>query len=167
MYSVLHTHFSRVSAFEPEFSASSALHARGYAVVYSSEEEAFNTPVVCIGAFDVVEHIGDDRAFLTKAHRALVPGGTLVITVPAFMFLWGPHDVNHHHFRRYRRDTLKKLLAECGFELPYASYWNCMLFIPAAVLRLLGQTGESGLTLPRALDALFFAVVYVECCHCA
>ena len=39
---------------------------------------------------DVLEHIDDDRGMLAEMHRVLAPGGTLLVTVPAFPFLWGP-----------------------------------------------------------------------------
>jgi SAM-dependent methyltransferase len=162
MQHALSAYFPRVSAFEPESSARDSLASRGYVRLYVSQEEAFANTFDCIGAFDVVEHLEDDRAFLTAAHRALAPGGILAITVPAFPFLWSAHDVNHHHFRRYRRQSLKRLLAECGYTVEYASYWNFALFVPAATLRLLGKTGASGLALPRMLDSLFFAIVYAE-----
>ena len=54
----------------------------------------------CVTLLDVLEHIEDDRATLEAVHRVLAPAGQLLITVPAFPFLWGEHDVAHHHQRR-------------------------------------------------------------------
>ena len=54
-----------------------------------------------ITALDVIEHIKDDRQAVADMVDMLIPGGILVVTVPAFMSLWDKHDVINHHFRRY------------------------------------------------------------------
>ena len=50
---------------------------------------------------DVIEHVDDDLAVLREAHHYLKPGGWALVTVPAYQFLWGPHDVVNHHKRRW------------------------------------------------------------------
>jgi SAM-dependent methyltransferase len=69
------------------------------------------------GAFDVIEHIEDDRAVLEALRGALVPGGGLLLTVPQHPFLWSEYDVRAHHVRRYRAAELRDRLAEAGFEV--------------------------------------------------
>ncbi|MCH9013739.1 MAG: class I SAM-dependent methyltransferase, partial [Proteobacteria bacterium] len=54
-----------------------------------------------VAAFDVLEHVEDDLASLRALHAQLRPGGSALITVPAFEFLWSRHDERHHHWRRY------------------------------------------------------------------
>src|SRR5207245_10995967 len=54
-------------------------------------------------ALDVIEHTDDDHATAAALARILRPGGTPVLTVPAFMFLWSEHDEAVLHRRRYRR----------------------------------------------------------------
>jgi hypothetical protein len=76
--------------------------------------------------------------------------------------MWSEHDVLHHHFRRYTKSSLRKALEAAGFEVVYMSYWNMLLFIPAAIVRLLGRSGAGTLSLPRFLDSTFFSIVYVE-----
>jgi putative flippase GtrA len=149
-------------AYEPESDARAKAMTRGYRDVFSTEEEAFARTYNLIGLFDVLEHIEDDKAFLSRAQNALAAEGSLVLTVPAFMFLWSAHDVEHHHFRRYTVGSLKKLLESEGYSVAYASYWNCSLLLPAAVLRLLGNSGGGGLTPHPLLNALFTFVVSVE-----
>jgi hypothetical protein len=99
----------------------------------------------------------------------LTPEGRLLITVPAFMFLYGRQDVVSEHKRRYRRGPLVRLLEAAGFEVEYATYFNTILFPPIAAMRLLrrvfpeknGATGASDfeLRLPqpieRTLESLF------------
>ena len=94
---------------------------------------------------DVLEHIGDDRATLAVLHRALAPGGGLLLTVPAFHFLWSRHDEEHGHFRRYRAPQLRALLLEAGFRIERLSYYNFLLFPVVLAVRLLKKlTGDQG-----------------------
>ena len=69
------------------------------------------------GAFDVIEHIEDDRAVLAALHGALVPGGGLLVTVPQHPFLWSEYDARAHHVRRYRAAELRAKAQEAGFEV--------------------------------------------------
>ncbi|HXF65253.1 MAG TPA: methyltransferase domain-containing protein [Burkholderiales bacterium] len=69
------------------------------------------------GAFDVIEHVEDDRAVLGALREALVPGGGLLVTVPQHPFLWSEYDARAGHVRRYRRRELRARLLESGFEI--------------------------------------------------
>lgn len=86
---------------------------------------------------DVLEHLEDDTEALRCAARILKPGGIVLITVPAFAFLWTRHDELAHHYRRYRRQELKARLHAAGFELQLASYYNFFLFPAIALVRLI------------------------------
>lgn len=118
-----------------------------------------------VTAFDVIEHLDDDAEALRCLHRVLRPGGTLVVTVPAFAFLWGPHDVISHHRRRYSAPQLRARLEEAGFSVERLTYFNTLLFPAVAAVRLARrivgeQPGHSDFrTLPpalnRALTSLF------------
>lgn len=152
----------RVFAFEPDSEARKGALARGYVEVFSEEEQALARQYDLIALFDVLEHIEHDREFLQRARSALCDGGHVVITAPAYQFLWSVHDVNQHHFRRYTRTSLTQLLVECGYTIEYASYWNLLLFLPAACVRLLGRSGESSLSLSPPLDRFCFALVRLE-----
>jgi len=76
-------------------------------------EGAFD--VVC--AFDVLEHIEDDRAALRQWHDWLRPGGSLLLSVPARQALWTAGDEWAGHFRRYEWNGLVRLLDEAGFDV--------------------------------------------------
>lgn len=67
-------------------------------------------------AMDVLEHIQDDVAALSKWLTYLASGGYVLITVPAFRWLWSYHDERLGHVRRYTRSTVSGLAAECGLE---------------------------------------------------
>ena len=58
--------------------------------------------------------------------------------------------------------SLRAVLEAAGFEVEYASYWNMILFLPAATMRLLGRSGESALALPRLIDAVFYFLVCID-----
>lgn len=90
-----------------------------------------------ITALDVLEHIGPSVDALRALRSALAPGGTLVITVPAFPFLWSAHDEVNHHQRRYTRASLQRELATAGFAIRHLTHYNSLLFPPTAAVRLL------------------------------
>lgn len=74
------------------------------------DEERFDT--VC--AFEVVEHLEDDAAALASWVDRLVPGGALLVSVPAFQRRFGAWDELAGHYRRYEPDVLAARMAEAG-----------------------------------------------------
>jgi SAM-dependent methyltransferase len=87
-------------------------------------------------ALDVLEHLEDDAAGLRETARLVRPGGLLLITVPAFERLWGSQDVVSHHRRRYTRRTLAALFARARLPAPRLTYFNTLLFLPVAGIRV-------------------------------
>jgi SAM-dependent methyltransferase len=85
-----------------------------------------------IGAFDVIEHIDDDRAALASIATRLKPGGKFVMAVPAHQWMWSAHDVVNHHKRRYSKRGLKRLVDSSPLKLTKIGYFNSLLF-PLAV----------------------------------
>ncbi len=88
---------------------------------------------------DVLEHLEDPVAALGTARKLLAPDGMLVITVPAYQWLWSAHDVTLRHKRRYTRDALTRLASDAGFAIERATYFNTLLFPALAIVRLLGR----------------------------
>jgi len=88
-----------------------------------------------VTAIDVIEHMPDDAAGLREVHRVLRPGGTVVVTVPAFQILWGDHDDIYGHYRRYRVSQVAALMASCGFEVLKLSYFQPLYFVPLLLFR--------------------------------
>jgi SAM-dependent methyltransferase len=101
-------------------------------------------------ALDIFEHIEDDGAAFRESYRVLRPGGILVLSVPAFKALWGPHDVALMHFRRYRRSDVERRLQEVGFGIERASYSVFFLFPVVVLVRILEKMkrGEAKASLP-------------------
>ena len=100
-----------------------------------------------VALLDVLEHIKEDKTALVAVSKLLNPGGCLIVTVPAFQFLWSHHDELNHHFRRYTKGCLNSLLREAGLTLLYTTYANFFLFPLMLAHRLLGNL------LPRKKNA--------------
>jgi len=73
---------------------------------------------------NVLEHIEDDTAALATFAHALVPGGKVLIFVPAVQAAYGPLDAELGHFRRYSKPTLARPFREAGLELIELRYTN-------------------------------------------
>ena len=96
-----------------------------------------------VAILDVLEHVKDDREALASIARKLKPGGRILITVPAFQWMWSSHDVVNHHHRRYSKKALAKVVEEAGLKLDFLGYFNSLLFPLAAAARLAGRiTGK-------------------------
>jgi len=89
------------------------------------------------GLFDVIEHIENDIDFLCKINDYLQINGTVIITVPAYRFLWSKEDVDAGHFRRYTLRNLKNRLNKSGFKTVYSTYIFSFLIFPVLLFRTL------------------------------
>jgi SAM-dependent methyltransferase len=76
---------------------------------------------VCL---NVLEHIEDDRAAIAGMASVLMPGGVIVLLLPAFPSLFGPIDKNLGHHRRYTRRSMSRLAAAAGLRVRKAHYMN-------------------------------------------
>jgi hypothetical protein len=85
---------------------------------------------------DVIEHVDDDVALIADYARRAREGTRFVISVPAFDFLWSPHDEFLEHRRRYTLDTLTAAVEGAGLEVVTTRYFFGMLFPAVAALRL-------------------------------
>ena len=90
---------------------------------------------------DVLEHIKDDQVTLDVLARQLKEDGMLLMTVPAFQWLWSQHDVQCHHQRRYTAPQLRDLIHKAGLQQRYVSYFNFWLFPLVALMRLAQRWG--------------------------
>ncbi len=92
-----------------------------------------------VAILDVLEHCDDDRAVLAEVYRVCAPGGVVIITAPAFQWLWSYNDVLNRHRRRYNAGHLRRLLTEAGFRVLRITYNNFFVFPLAAGLILLRE----------------------------
>ena len=121
-------------------------------------------------ALDALEHFPDDRLAIRELRRVARPDARILVTVPAFMFLWSPHDVAFHHFRRYTRRELGAKLREGGLKLDKLSYYSMTVLPPVWAMRKFRgaargakpATSDFFLSLPRPLEALLHGIMRAE-----
>lgn len=85
---------------------------------------------------DVLEHVDDDVDLLRSYSRHLRADGRVLITVPAFRFLWSGHDEFLEHRRRYTRAMLERTVRDAGLEVVRSRYYYGLLFPAVAAMRL-------------------------------
>lgn len=88
-----------------------------------------------IAATDVIEHLDDDRRALAELRRVASPGGRLVLTVPAYQWLWTQHDESMHHKRRYTASRLAASAEAGGWTPLLRTYFFTSLLAPVALVR--------------------------------
>lgn len=122
-----------------------------------------------ITALDVIEHVKDDSKVLEELKNVLAPDGFIVITVPAFQFLWSEHDIALSHFRRYSISTLTKTLDNAGFKVIRISYFFAFLFPLFALYRIFTKfktnkdtPKTTNVLFPKFIDKLFVKIMLLE-----
>jgi dolichyl-phosphate beta-glucosyltransferase len=88
-------------------------------------------------SLDVLEHVADQVSVLAEFKRVLKDDGLLVLAVPAFRFLWSPHDESLSHMRRYDRKDFEALAQDGGFEIQRSGFLFFTMFLPVAVVRMI------------------------------
>lgn len=155
--------FGQVSAVEPNDEARQLASEKGdFEIRRGSlphdipfEPQTFDL----ISALDILEHVSEDLNSLFSLRNFLRPKGWLLITVPAFSFLWSTHDEDHHHKRRYNKTQLQRIVQDAGFSPVVVTYFNTLLFPLAVSIRLmkkilrLNELNEQ-MTLPASINDL-------------
>lgn len=115
---------------------------------------------------DVAEHVEDDVGLFREVRRVLAPGGYAIVMVPAHMALWGSHDEEVGHFRRYVRRELAEKLARAEFEVLETRYMMPFTFFALYAMRRLKrarkQQTDDFFALPGWVDALARAYLAAE-----
>lgn len=122
-----------------------------------------------VGAFDVLEHIEPQVGALEEWRRIIKPGGAVVITVPAYQWLWSNHDASLHHKRRYTTNRLEEAANKAGLVVEKKSYaivFSLGLVVGFRTLnKLLGRKTDSETSyvdIPEWMNSLFIHFLYVE-----
>ena len=105
--------------------------------IHLGDLETFKTaaPFDIILALDVVEHLRDPDIMLGYAARLLAPNGRMVITTPAFNWLWTSHDRLNHHVKRYTAVEMCDLLRKAGLDPIDTQYLFQSLIVPKLLVR--------------------------------
>jgi len=166
--------FSNLTGIDISRDAIAVCAKRGVPNVFVMDAQHLEYPAESfdvITASDVLEHLADAPTALREWHRALRPGGKLIVFVPAFMFLWSQHDVANQHKHRYTTSELRVALQQAGFAVERLAYWNFLLFAPAALVRLMknlvsrpaSATGQGDLKqTSKPLNALLQFILNIE-----
>jgi len=85
----------------------------------------------------VIEHLEDPSPLLEECRRVLDPVGQLVVTVPAYSWLWSSADDLAGHWRRYTSASLAGELREAGYQVSTCTYRMASLVIPMFLARAL------------------------------
>lgn len=130
--------YGHVIGIDPSEKATEFARSRGVSDMHIGSAEHTGLPdascdiVTCL---DVLEHLENDMLGIDEIRRILKPGGTAIIFVPAFMFLWGGIDISSNHYRRYRLPNLVAKLEKAGLTVIKRSYFNFFLMPPIAIVR--------------------------------
>jgi SAM-dependent methyltransferase len=127
---------------ETEPAAAALARQRTQAPIHETPLEAATVPDASfdlVSLLHVLEHVPDPRATLAAAHRALAPGGTLLLALPntdcaearLFGRSWYPLDLPRHYWGFTPR-TLVRLVEECGYSVTGLRYLP-FLFAPQSV----------------------------------
>lgn len=133
--------FGVVWGIDPSAEALSFCRKRGLTQIKKGQAEHIpfknnSFDIVCV--LDVLEHV-DDSASLAEIKRVLKDDGQVVITVPAFSWMWSKWDEILHHKRRYNKKQLRELLIKEGFIIRRITYIHGLLLIPTFIIRKLKQ----------------------------
>lgn len=121
-----------------------------------------------VAVLDVLEHLPEPEKCLMQIHRVLKSDGWVVLTVPAFQFLYSPY-ADHGHKKRYLRNEIADMVESAGFELEKLSYFNSILFPLMVLERLMEKLKRSGdpieitfKKLPCFLNTIFTLIFTAE-----
>ena len=110
-------------------------------------------------AVNVLEHVEDDEGFVRAAAKIVVPGGHLLLFVPAHQFLYGSLDAAFDHYRRYTKAGLSSLLSRSGWESLSISNINVAGILPWLVAGKLLRSTTIGHRQMRLFDRLVIPVI--------
>lgn len=131
--------FGAVIGIEHDDELRAVARANGLDVRSGTLPDAIPLPDDCADAvllLDVIEHLDDDVAALRTARRLARPHGVVVVTAPAYPWLWSSHDRALGHRRRYTAATLARALGDAGLRATHVGYFNTVLFPAIAAVRI-------------------------------
>jgi SAM-dependent methyltransferase len=121
----------------------------------------FSREFAVVGMFDVLEHLPDDTGVLQRMSEILLPGGTLLLTVPADPALWSYFDEASQHVRRYTLPELEQKLTAVGFQVDFISHFMLPLHPVMRLFRGIGRRrGAAGVERDLKVVPVFNDILY-------
>lgn len=101
-------------------------------------------------SLDTLEHVPDDVQAARELANVMKKGSIVIVNVPAYKWLWGPHDVALMHHRRYTKSQLRSLLQNAGLRVEKVSYSVFFLFPIVVLIRAIDKlkSGPAEVRLP-------------------
>lgn len=100
-------------------------------------------------ALDVVEHVRNPEIMLSRAARFLARDGHMLITTPAFDWLWTSHDRLNRHVKRYTAAEMRALVRKAGLEPVQTRYLFQSLVVPKLFVRVKEAMRPAAPSVPR------------------
>lgn len=127
-----------------------------------SLEELDDASQSYIYSLNVLEHIQDDVGTLKSIQRKLIPGGTLILYLPAYQILFSEMDRLVGHYRRYKKRALIRILVESGFDIEKIHYCDFVGFFATLLYKMIPKrNGEISIVMLRIYDRMIFPTNYL------
>ena len=131
---LLNTGAKSAVCVDPGYPADWSETQRGKMIAFRRQSAVGDADVVLL--MDVIEHVDDDIGLLRSYAASARTGTRFIVSVPAFAWMWSPHDDFLEHRRRYTLDQALAALSAAGLKPVSGFYFFAALFPPIAVLRL-------------------------------
>ena len=124
-------------------------------IVVGELDESYepDAPFDLILMLDVIEHVADPERLLRRAGEVLTPGGCILVTAPAFNWLWTTHDDMNHHLTRYTSTEIRKMMDRAGLVTVETGYMFQSLIVPKLLVRLREALTTAPARVPRVPPA--------------
>lgn len=133
---------------------------------YKTYSSCPHTPGDLYLLIDVLEHVDDDSEILSHYVKEANPSARFLITVPAFMSLWSPHDDFLEHKRRYSRADLTSVANSAGLTILESKYlFSCitpLVYLIRKVKSRFKSTGSDMRETQRAANLILKALCNIE-----
>jgi SAM-dependent methyltransferase len=106
-------------------------------------------PFDLILMLDVLEHISKPDQLLRRAAGVLAPGGRILVTTPAFNWLWTTHDELNHHVTRYTAGEMRTTVERAGLVTLENGYMFQSLVVPKLIVRVKEALTSAPARIPR------------------
>jgi len=121
-------------AWIPPVAQNASKHKNGQEIAFVRGVDG--VPQKLLLMMDVLEHVDDDTGLLREYTDRMAPGGRVLITVPAFQFLWSGHDVFLEHRRRYTLSRIENVARRADLRVLKGRYFFGALFPLVAAIRM-------------------------------